>query len=282
MTDKAISLRFSLPLDASGWRVFGDADNYESVPSNGSSAIFAGSGLRQFGRLPNGISEAPLLVIADVNSDTAVMAAIPMESTVWVSRTVYNAGTKALEITFDFALTSQSFRFANLASFSFLLARVSGDDHTTTIAEPFRAGLKRFYDLHPQIYSRDNRLHDQGAWMPFINDLQAIPQVQDFGIKFQEGGGNVSESHWMNKHGVDILPYIEPGLMHWSLPKGMPPTYENLNRTVHECCAHPEKFGGHGSDVAVLCKEIVADAMVDDKGLWIFEPEDQAWNSGAV
>jgi hypothetical protein len=49
--------------------------------------------------------------------------------------------------------------------------------------------------------------------MPFISDLAAIPNVADFGIKFQEGGGNVSESHWLNAHGVDILPYIEPGLI---------------------------------------------------------------------
>ena len=118
--------------------------------------------------------------------------------------------------------------------------------------------------------------------MPFIDDLAAIPDVQDFGIKFQEGGGSVNNSKWMNQHGVDILPYIEPGLMHWSLPKGMAANYSNLNATVADCCQHPDKYGGAGSSKAVICQQIMADAMVDETGRWIFEPEDQAWNSGAV
>ena len=77
-------------------------------------------------------------------------------------------------------------------------------------------------------------------------------QVEDFGLKFHEGGasGNVTESKYMNQLEMDILPYIEPGMMHWSLPKGMACTYENLNRTIHECVLHPEKYPSQ----ATLCK----------------------------
>jgi|EP01047_Picozoa_sp_COSAG01_P013381 hypothetical protein len=46
--DKAVSIRFSLLLDASGWKVFADADHSQLVPT-GSSAEFEGFGLSQFG-----------------------------------------------------------------------------------------------------------------------------------------------------------------------------------------------------------------------------------------
>lgn len=272
-TERAISVSFSLPIDASGWRVFADADSFATVPNdkNGSDQVFPGGGLRQFGKLPNPLSRDPFFVVA--NSAAAVMAGVPMEKTVWAYRIVYNAATHSVDITFDCALTSASERFPAMSSFSFWLAWQS------TPREPYRATLHRFYELHPTTFGVEHRLHDQGAWMPFIDDLEAIPGVEDFGIKFQEGGGSVNNSKWMNQHGIDILPYIEPSLMHWSLPKGMVANYSNLNATVTECCQYPDKYP---RSKAVICQQIMADAMVDETGRWIFEPEDQAWNSGAV
>jgi hypothetical protein len=252
--DKAVSIRFSLPLDASGWKVFADADRFQQVPMVPSSSVFQGGGLSQFGSLPGSVSQSPLFVAADAK--TAVLGAFPMENTVWVNRIVYNAATKTLDLTFDFGLTAQSMHFPAMATFSFLLAWVPG------ATEPFRAGLQRYYDLHPQIFAHENRIHDQGAWMPFINDFHSIPNVADFGMKFQEGGGNVSESKYMNQIGVDILPYIEPGLMHWSLPTGMPATYENLNRTVYDCALNATQQPSHPGNMQ-QCQQIVADAMVD-------------------
>eukprot|EP01052_Picozoa_sp_SAG31_P042011 SAG31_NODE_6538_length_1984_cov_1.426525_1_plen_212_part_10 len=202
-----------------------------------------------------------------------------MENTVWVNRIVYNAGTRSVDFEFDFGLTAQSAHFPAMATFSFLLAWVPD------AAEPFRAGLQRFYDIHPQTFARENQIYEQGAWIDSpIDDFHSIPDVEDFGLKFHEGGtgkdqsGNVTESKYMNQLEIDILPYIEPGMMHWSLPKGIACTYENLNRTIQECVLHPEKYPSQ----ATLCKQIVADAMVDQTGRWIFQPEDAAWNQGAV
>ena len=270
--DKAVSLRFSFPVDAGGWKVYSDADHFDNVPTSGSTETFPGGKLRQFGKLPNAISQSPLLVTADPQHVT-VIAAVPMEDFVWAYRLEYNAATQAVDITFDFALTALSDRFPSMATFSFMIAWAPSGTK-----EPFRAGLQRYYDLHERIFGHEHRIHDQGAWMPFISDLDAIPAVEDFGIKFQEGGGSANDSKWMNEHGIDILPYIEPGLMHWSLPKGMAATYDNLNKTIQECCLHPEKYATQ----AVICQQIVSDAMVDASGRWIFEPENQAWNTGAV
>ena len=272
--DKAVSIRFSLPLDASGWEVFADADHSQLVPKE-SSAAFQGFGLSPLGNLPGALSRAPLFVIADSKKGGGLLAAFPMENTVWVNRIVYNAETQSVDIEFDFGLTAQSAHFPAMATFSFLLAWVPA------AAEPFRAGLQRFCDIHPQIFAVENQIREQGAWIDSpINDFHSIPDVEDFGLKFHEGGtsGNVTESKYMNQLEMDILPYIEPGMMHWSLPKGVACTYENLNRTIHECVLHPEKYPSQ----ATLCKQIVADAMVDKTGRWIFNPEDAAWNQGAV
>ena len=272
--DKAVSIRFSLPLDASGWEVFADADHSQLVPAE-SSAAFQGFGLSPLGNLPGALSRAPLFVIADSKKAGGLLAAFPMENTVWVNRVVYNAATRSVDIEYDFGLTAQSAHFPAMATFSFLLAWVQG------AAEPFRAGLQRFYDIHPQIFAIENQIREQGAWIDSpIDDFHSIPDVEDFGLKFHEGGtdGNVTESKYMNQLEIDILPYIEPGMMHWSLPKGMACTYENLNRTIHECVNHPEKYPSQ----ATLCQQIVADAMVDKTGRWIFNPEDAAWNDGAV
>lgn len=79
VADKAVTLTFSMPVDAHGWKVFTDADHFDLVPSNGSSAVFGG--LYQFGKVPGSVSRSPLLVAA--SSDVAVMAATPMVSE-WV------------------------------------------------------------------------------------------------------------------------------------------------------------------------------------------------------
>eukprot|EP01052_Picozoa_sp_SAG31_P042012 SAG31_NODE_6538_length_1984_cov_1.426525_2_plen_406_part_01 len=79
--DKAVTIRFSLPLDAGGWKVFADADHSQLVPA-GSSAEFEGFGLSQFGKLPGAVSRAPLFVIADSEKRGGLLAAFPMENTV--------------------------------------------------------------------------------------------------------------------------------------------------------------------------------------------------------
>jgi len=71
----------------------------------------------------------------------------------------------------------------------------------------------------------------------------------------------------MNAHGVGIYPYIEPHILHWPLPKGMLATWENINHTVMDCVANPEKYkhcSGDGNDCRGLCKMIAENAVVDN------------------
>ena len=171
--DKAVSIRFSLPLNASGWKVFADADHSQLVPTGPSADVFEGFGLSQFGKLPGAVSRAPLFVIADSAKSGGLLAAFPMEHTVWVNRIVYNAGTQSVDIEFDFGLTAQSVHFPAMATFSFLLAWVPD---ASAEPEPFRAGLQRFYEIHPQIFARANQIREQGAWVDSpIDNFRSIP-----------------------------------------------------------------------------------------------------------
>jgi hypothetical protein len=262
LRDRAMSLRFSLPLDDSEWHTFG-------------------AGQRHVGRLGNAVSEWPLFVIANGSSMMSMVAAIPMDGVVYVHRIEYNSSSasKTLDISFDFGLSMSSFYFPAMATFSFVLAAV-----TDNAGEPFRAGVQRYYDIHPQLFDV-GRLREQGAWLPFLKNVTDVPDLQDFGLKYHESLGTVRGNQYMNTHGMDILAYLEPGLLHWPLPHGMALTYDNLNRAVSECVQHPERYGGQNTsqplNLAATCRMIAADAILDQTGKWFFVPETSPWNDGA-
>lgn len=59
----------------------------------------------------------------------------------------------------------------------------------------------RYYDLHPHAFL-ERTIRDQGIWMPFKSNLSDIEGGwEDFGVKFQEGGGAAVNERYMNAHG---------------------------------------------------------------------------------
>jgi hypothetical protein len=69
------------------------------------------------------------------------------------------------------------------------------------------------------------------------------------------------------------------------VPKGMLATWPNINQTVLDCVAHPEKYthcSGDGNDCRRLCKMIAENAVVDSNGQWVFQVEHAEWNEGAL
>ena len=59
----------------------------------------------------------------------------------------------------------------------------------------------RYYDMHPHAFL-ERTIRDQGIWMPFKSNLSEIDcGWEDFGIKFQEGGGDPADERYMNAHG---------------------------------------------------------------------------------
>ena len=65
----------------------------------------------------------------------------------------------------------------------FTLWCLSGEGKTP----PMRAALQRYYDMQPEDWRV--RVPAFGGWMPF-QDLAQLPNVDEFGLMYQEGGGN--------------------------------------------------------------------------------------------
>ena len=62
-------------------------------------------------------------------------------------------------------------------------------------------------------------------------------------------------------------------------------TWPNINKTVFDCVANPEKYthcSGDGNDCRRLCKMIAENAVVASNGQWVFQVEHAEWNEGAL
>ena len=62
-------------------------------------------------------------------------------------------------------------------------------------------------------------------------------------------------------------------------------TWPNINKTVLDCVANPEKYthcSGDGNDCRRLCKMIAENAVVASNGQWVFQVEHAEWNEGAL
>ena len=217
--DRAVSLQLGFPLpQVQGWRLWSDAESFITLPTaNASTQHVFGGQSKGVGALPFTVDRYPMLALTSPDGSRGAMLAVPMESTLYIYRISYDTLTGLLSITFDFGLTSHSRRFPSMASFACLLF---------PLTQPhwgFRAALQQFYVRYPSVWiSEQAVIRRQGTWVACVPDISSLPGWQDFGIAFAEEstGYNVSQSRWMNEHGIGIFPYIEPGLIHWRLPKG--------------------------------------------------------------
>lgn len=115
------------------------------------------------------------------------------------------------------------------ANFSFVLFKVA------TPKWGFRSALDRYYSLYASF--SDNVIRDQGNWLVAVSNLNSIENFTDFGFRFDEGGGTAAECKTLSSNGVGIFPYIEPHLVHWTLPKGSVVDYAHIMAAVHACMA---------------------------------------------
>src|ERR1035437_1932410 len=168
--DRAVTLLFALPLDATGWQWGDDVRQSRLI---GGSGEFANTTSLRCGA--NG--KMSLYPLAAVWSERAGLAlALDMDHPAQY-RLVYHAGTRQFSIAYDFGLTKDTARFPSSAGFRFVLYRF--DPHWG-----FRAALQKYHDLFPHQFVK--RVAREGGWMPFT-DIAKVPGFDDFGFGFQEG-----------------------------------------------------------------------------------------------
>ena len=262
LNPRAVSLSLSVPLNASGW-LFAPDPNTETQLGPADNAV----GLQyQNPNLPHPTDYYPFLALHD--QVVGITAGVAVDGPVFVSRTVYLASRLSLTVTADFALTPNCTLFPNTANFSFVFFRLQPP------LWGFRAALERYYSLYPSF--SEPTPAQQGLWMVPTLNLSAIANHSDFGFRFDEGGGSASECRQLSGEGVDIFPYIEPHLVHWSLPRNSTIDYEHILASINACSS--------SSSCTQLGKAraILKAGVLDAHGQLRWRPEDAAWNFGAV
>jgi hypothetical protein len=255
--DRAVTLLFSLPLDATGWQWGDDARRSRLI---GGSAEFASTTSLRCGA--NGkMSLYPLAAVWNEHAGLAL--ALDMDHPAQY-RLVYHAGTRQFFIAYDFGLTKDTVRFPSSAGFRFVLYRF----------DPrwgFRAALQKYYDLFPQQFVK--RVAREGGWMPFT-DIAKVPGFEDFGFGFQEGASNVA---FDDQHGIASFIYVEP-MSHWlAMPRDVPRTYDDALSVLNKDLA-----GARGKQAAEMAAATLTSGIENAEGRLFLHLEKAPWCDGGV
>lgn len=205
--DRAITLLFALPIDATGWRWGDDVRQSRAIQGNDEFANLVNVGCGANGKM----SRYPLAAIW--NERVGLALALDMAKPAQY-RIVYHAGTRQFFIAYDFALVKETSAFPSGADFRFVLFQFDP-------RRGFRAALQKFHNIFPEHFAK--RAKREGVWMPFT-DIAKVPGFEDFGFAFQEGAPNVA---FDDQHDIASFVYVEP-MSYWlALPPEAPRTYES-------------------------------------------------------
>jgi hypothetical protein len=255
--DRAITLLFALPLDATGWQWGEDARRSRVI--NG-TVEFANTVSLRCGA--NGkMSLYPLAAVW--NEQAGLALALDMDHPAQY-RLVYHAGTRQFFIAYDFGLTKNTAKFASSAGFRFVLYRF----------DPrwgFRAALQKYYDIFPQHFAK--RVTREGVWMPFT-DIAKVPGFDDFGFAFQEGAPNVA---FDDQHSIASFVYVEP-TSHWlAMPRDVPRTYDSALSVLNKDLA-----GARDKEPAEMAAATLTSGIENAEGRFFLYLVKAPWCDGGV
>ncbi len=254
--DRAVSLVFALPLDATGWRWGEDIRRSRVIEGNGELV----NQVSVRGGSTGTMSLYPLAAVWNENTGAALALDMAQPA---VCRVGYHAGLKLLFVACDFGLVKDTARFPGSADFRFVIYRF----------DPkwgFRAAWQRYMEIFPEYFAV--RAREQGLWMPFT-DVSKVEGWQDFGFKFHEGNNNVP---WDDEHGILSFRYTEP--MTWWMPMK-----KDLPRTADEALRVRDELAMTGNTSQRQMAEISRTAaMLDEAAQPALIFRNEPWCDGAV
>ncbi len=201
--DRALTLVFALPLDATGW-TWGE-DARRSVRAEAPREY--GSWVRLEAGATGTLSRYPLAAVSSGPRGLAVAADPALPAQIRLS---YHAGTRQLCAAMDVALLGGEPPLDG-AAFRFKVYRFDG-------RWGFRAALEKLYRLFPASF--EARVQEHGTWMPF-QEIGKIRDWRDFGFKFHEGTPDVA---FDDAHGILSFRYSEPLAAWMPMPPEEPRT----------------------------------------------------------
>lgn len=254
--DRAVTLVFALPLDATGWKWGDDIRRSRVIEGNGEYASTVNVRCGATGTM----SLYPLGAVSDDRAGIALALDMGQPAQYRVS---YLAGTKQLMIAYDFGLVKETERFPSGADFRFVLYRF----------DPrwgFRAALAKLAGIFPEYFVV--RSKEQGIWMPFT-DISTVAGWQDFGFKYHEGNNNVP---FDDAHGILSFRYTEPMTWWMPMPKEVPRTEPDALRVRDDWL--------HGTDETRrrMAQASLSAGMADPDGKTHLLFRNEPWCDGAV
>lgn len=138
--DRAVGIRFGLPIDASGWTWWLDSDEREPVHAN--------SQHRFTYRCESGIGECSVYPWCAVSSPHAgISLGLPLDQGPQVFILQHDQRLPCTSLTFYCGLTKDAGRHPSAAQFSFVL-------YSHDPAWGMRSAMQRYYELNPQSFAR--------------------------------------------------------------------------------------------------------------------------------
>ena len=255
--DRAVTLLFALPLDATGWQWGDDARHSRRIEGKGEFANTINLRCGANGKM----SLYPLAAVW--NDRVGLALGLDMDHPAQY-RFVYHAGTRQFFLAYDFGLAKDTTKFPGSADFRFVIYRF----------DPlwgFRAALQQYYDVFPQHFTK--RVSREGVWLPFT-DIAKVPGFEDFGFAFQEGAPNVA---FDDQHGISSFVYVEP-MSHWlAMPRAVPRTYDDALSILKQDLA-----GARGKDAAAMAAATFSSGIENADGRFFLYLVKAPWCDGGV
>lgn len=204
-TERGITVHFSVPLDADGWKWFDDISTSRTISG---STIFQNVSLVRAGK--NGrTSLYPIGVVA--NDRYGVCLGLSPDYPRF-HRIAYVPSEREFRIEVDFGLSPDT-KNPSTADFEFFICSVDG-------AWGFRDGWSRYMDMYPNYFSKV--AEEEGLWLPYVGP-NTVPNIDDFGFKFfliggWHGRGWESQIPHARKHNMYVFRYSEPHRFWMPLP----------------------------------------------------------------
>ena len=266
-SDRAVTVYFVLPVDATGWQWGRDVRQAETIAPNreytNQTEISVGA--------TGGLSRYPFACVSNETCGIGISNQMDWPS---VYRIFYNGASKQFVIAWDFALTKTLTWPAYNARFRCNLFRLPPN-----LAKwRFRAAAQKFYALHPDGYTR--RSHAEGIWLPFT-DPATIEHPEDFGFAYHEGDNSLP---YDDAHNLLSFRYTEPATYWLPMPPEMPRTYENALNLIKknaESGISPTP-DSQTPTPGELARAVLDSGTWDEDGKFNLEFRNEPWANGAV
>jgi hypothetical protein len=246
--DRAITLIYTIPVEADGLRWLDDARTSRNVEA-GREYINATS----FQAGANGrLCRYPFAAVA--NKKRGVGLGIDMAYPAFY-RIGYNAGTGEMFLAYDIGLTPEK-----------PSARLSFCKFDFETRWGFRSALDKYYDIFSDYFHC--RIKEHGLWMPFAR-ISDVKDWADFGFKFKEG---TNETKWDDDNDIITFRYTEPMTWWMRMPKETP-------RTMAAAMDHAKTLAEKDDSKA---KGFLTSGFHDHTGQVCARLLDTPWCDGAV